>query len=128
MNTKCFSYCTKAGLFGAYTEESNKEGFMPLYVTFTEKPNEFGLLIKNTERKDMTISDTTVLQIDWVRLAWNSGRSYSQLESDQDKADLILGFDEDVKTFEKDEAIVKELQDAFAVGANGLPFSEVKKG
>jgi urease accessory protein UreE len=76
----------------------------------------------------MNENDTTALQIDWVRLAWNSGRSYSQLESDQDKANYILNFDEDVKMFERDVLAVKELQDAFAVGANGLPFSEVKKG
>jgi hypothetical protein len=76
----------------------------------------------------MTMADTTSLQIDWVRLAWNSGCSYSQLESDQDKADFILGFDEDAKMFARDELTLKELQDAFAVGANNLPFSEVKKG
>jgi hypothetical protein len=76
----------------------------------------------------MTIADTTSLQIDWVRLAWNSGCCYSELESDQDKAGFILGFDEEAKMFTRDELALKELQNAFAVGANGLPFSEVKKG
>jgi hypothetical protein len=49
------------------------------------------------------------------------GVKFKNTETELEKASIILGFDEQVRGD-------TELQDAFAVGANGLPFSEVKKG
>ena len=120
MNTKGFSYNTEGGLFGAYTEKNNKEGSTPLYKTFVETPDESRLLIKNTERKDMNYMSDEV--------AWSCGRYYGLLLSEQEKAEYILNFDTLMRNSCEDEDIIKQVQDAFAVGAHGLPFSEVKKG
>jgi len=53
--------------------------------------------------------------------AWQYGVEFKNTEDDLDKACIILEFEGQVLED-------TELQDAFAVGANGLPFSEVKKG
>ena len=121
MNTKGFSYNTEGGLFGAYTEKNNKEGSTPLYETFVETPNESRLLIKNTERKDMNcMSDEG---------AWSCGNCYGLLLSEQEKAEYILSFDSELaSSYKHNPLYMTVLQNAFAVGANGLPFSEVKKG
>jgi hypothetical protein len=60
--------------------------------------------------------------------AWSCGRYYSLLSSEQSKAEYILAFDDNLRSEFDDEADIETLQDAFAMGANGLPFSEVKKG
>jgi hypothetical protein len=58
---------------------------------------------------------------DFLLWAYAEGVTFKQLSDEYLKAVLITAFDSEIQGD-------TELQDAFAVGANDLPFSEVKKG
>jgi hypothetical protein len=60
-----------------------------------------------------------------LEFAWGCGVFYRNEPSEEDKAKYILNFDEFIKEKYNNS---QELKDAFSVGANNLPFSEVKKG
>jgi hypothetical protein len=58
---------------------------------------------------------------DYLLWAYAEGATFKQQSDDYIKAVLIIAFDSEIQGD-------TELQQAFAVGANGLPFSEVRKG
>ena len=70
------------------------------------------------------MSINTAEKVD-LEFAWGCTVLYHNDPSEEDKAQYILNFDEFIKEKYNNS---QELKDAFAVGANNLPFSEVKKG